>query len=866
MGAGGKIQKSITQTVSFFNTTGLIEKGKGIYFCPLIPSQDKEPLNPLNPPKNLINLYWIQWFYSWVSKPSEYMNILISSWSPQDRDLVVQGNIDDFRANSELGKCFTYCIVERTVTFADNPDTIEKQFYGFFITDAKQTGGASIRVSVEPDDFTNVFFLHHGENRPEHEDYDPFNASMENCYVERQHYDRIKFEPIADITKTIYITEGEFTININNLVNGKAKEYIFDSVSFDSHTPTIDSIYRDANNLWVNGHIEEEIDTSVTATIKLKHIEEANLEVFSQSDENFKYRRQFRDMKKPLVTSRVTEAQKQELKNAHSWNSISATTKEAVRKECCYFLTVILKDNKPLIARAPALEQPDVLPADTTIKRPIEYLPKSTIEDKLVRICVPICILPDWIKEDENLTYVGTAVTVEYMHLKVYSTLISSPVYFGFLNIEKLMNSPTWMSYFVTAFITKENHLLKYMSFENDVRVNLTLYAMSQLGDNIQLALYSPLSEQYDYDDRDIPHIVSGHLVWNYTVSDNVASYIFGARLGDSDDPLGQDALALAEKISTNSDWGLLFVVQSYRDTGSLDLTDQPTFSVKESYYEPILSFNPYSFYSVSYLGNIEVPLNKQSYYQNPVIEYEIIVTTTDALKYTFIPTYEINGQKFKYYTESLQNTIANQLTIVSDRLVEYLIANSAQMKNQYAVNELNMETGLLSGTVDAVGGGIAKGGLGTIGGIAGAVKSLISLPFENAKTERNQKAKMADVGNLPSNLKQTGSDIYSDLLIDEVGLYLNHYTIDELSYNSISKYLERFGYSVNLLVENINAFTRKGWDFVKIQSFDFKNKITNAQEENIRQIFANGVTLLHDKSMLSGGNHNIENIWKGVA
>ena len=301
--------------------------------------------------------------------------------------------------------------------------------------------------------------------------------------------------------------------------------------------------------------------------------------------------------------------------------------------------------------------------------------------------------------------------------------------------------------------------------------------------------------------------------------------------------------------------------------------SDKQGTTIKSSFIEPVLSFNPYSFYSVSYLGRIEVPLNKLNYYEQPLVECNLTIAISESIKYSFIPTYQIQGKKQKMYSESIEQTFINSVTVVNDKLIEYMIANQAQMKNQYAVNDLNRDYGLIEAgisTVGEIGKGIGRGlafgspEMAIAGGVAGFVTggvNLIETGIDWSKTDKtiamNQKAKLADMGNLPSNLKQVGSDIIVDLSINEMGLYLNHYTIDELSYNSICKYLERFGYMVNLFDE-LHVNTRVGWDFVQIQSFDYEAEITEEQEQNIRQIFQNGVTLLHNSAYLTSG-HNYE-------
>ena len=127
--------------------------------------------------------------------------------------------------------------------------------------------------------------------------------------------------------------------------------------------------------------------------------------------------------------------------------------------------------------------------------------------------------------------------------------------------------------------------------------------------------------------------------------------------------------------------------------------------------------------------------------------------------------------------------------------------------------------------------------------------------------TELNQKAKLADIGATPDPIKQVGSDLLFDSKDKQITVYLNHYKIDSLSYNTIAKIYERIGYQVNLY-DSLNVNNRKGWNFIKLNSFDFNPDfdIMTSQENSIRKIFLEGITLLHDKTYLTSG-HNYETI-----
>ena len=171
---GGTIPTEITQTVSFYNTEGIIEKHKNNYFVPFITKDGNKTVRDI----------FLEKLNAKVIPPVAYKDVVISSWSPEDKNLVVKGNVDDFRVITEEGEALNYFIITRTVNNVTH-------YYAFFINDVQQVGGASVNISYEPDHFTNVFFLHNKDVPAEDITYDPFNNKLKNCYIERQHYDRI---------------------------------------------------------------------------------------------------------------------------------------------------------------------------------------------------------------------------------------------------------------------------------------------------------------------------------------------------------------------------------------------------------------------------------------------------------------------------------------------------------------------------------------------------------------------------------------------------------------------------------------------------------------------------------------------------
>lgn len=337
--------------------------------------------------------------------------------------------------------------------------------------------------------------------------------------------------------------------------------------------------------------------------------------------------------------------------------------------------------------------------------------------------------------------------------------------------------------------------------------------------------------------------------------------------------------------VETPSAFGNIIVFQlSGMDTKNivLGLEEKDISSIVTSYYDPILENNPYTFFSISLSTGIEVPLNKQKYYNcydnlsnMYLVPFKYVFSNNDALKLGVIPMYTIDDFETEYYTDALILTLSYQLPLATDSYLSYYSQNQAQMKNQYAVNNWHNEMGLIqASSVDLIGGTVAGylskdvggAGAGFVKGIQNIADTAIGWGVSNNVISINQRAQLAGAGAKPDVVKQAGTDISFDLDIDEACLKLNYYRIDDFSYNSIAKGLERFGYLVNRY-DALHVADRVGWNYVKLISADFNHygehlNLTTEQESDIMDIFKEGVTLLHSPEYLYNQSlHNHETL-----
>lgn len=785
MGTGGTLPSEIVQTVSLYNTTGIIEKDKRIYFCPLI-------YNDGSIANQRICDIWLENFNNAVGlQPSDYTNITISTWSPQDRVLTIKGNVDDFRCVTNYGRNFSYLILTRNPT-TNNVGNF--YYYPFFITGARQVGNGAVRLELELDTFTLNFYLknHVNVGAYGYGYFDPFNNVINNAHVRKQHYNR-------------YVLE--------------------------------------------NGHLKE-----------------TNLPIFSQIEESFRYKRQLRDYRTPLNYGNIfTEEDYDTISHTATFNSLSSVLKRKCIEASIAFLHLTLSDLKIsqcYTGRAEGEgEHLRLAQYDSSPK-----LTNTNLDNPLITICTPIVVIPSFLSQfNVSISNIINNARIKINGKQVLLGGVRDE--FGFLKGETLVKflnntSSGFAQYVLSAYITRESSMFRFLDFDSSNNLYFNWQPVNNVNEKftdsrVKIAVF------YNNVDKDTVYPSPVFVPTSATFDLNtIIFWDYG------------EAYSAYNDAGDIPDIGLVFIEDSKNQVYQLTLTEKEVTSIQGSNYEdPVLSFNPYSFYSISLLGEIEVPLNKQNYYENNTITFDLSIVATDNFKYKFLPTYTINGKRFKMYSESLVSTLTESLSYYSSRLVDYLIANQSQMKNQFAVNDKEHEYGMIttavSGLGNIVGGGArtAMFGMGFgIGAVAGATQTVTGLTTEainwNKDTQvidMNQKAKLADMGNLPSNLKQVGTDLLTDLNINEMGLYLNHYSIDKVSHDSICRYLERFGYMVNIY-DTLQVNSRSGWNYIELNSFDIHTPMNSVEEESIRQIFLNGVTLLHDPQALSDPTgHNIE-------
>lgn len=873
MATGGTIPSNRQQYVTFYNTTGVVEKDKNIYLAPRFSKE-----NPAIAGGSEVRLAYLRVFNRVCPPSSNYTAIEISSWSPQDRTLKVRGNVDDFRLVTEEGDCLNYFIITRTVTKGEGQLATSKTFYyGFFITGVQQAGGGSVSLTVEPDDFTNVFYLHNTHQLTALEisnDYEPFNEKLKNCYVNRQHYNRVKY--------TTDILYNLLTVDILSLSPANASAFnVGDSIrlEFDSRGRGVVVEGKIENiSLYSESHVKLIVKTNerhnieepenisyliiggVTysfnyvaediewETFTNTYLEPDNMKVFLNQEESYRYKYQYRDLKYPIsiYDGNFTEEEMQQIENENTFNNLSQDLRKKILKSCLSYLVIETKSAE--ICKPYYYENLRTNPQqDTQVAKyrlRVGQLVNDNIKRPNVVLAYPYLEIPEVFNKynlSDWVAFIWCNSTYDYRPslAKVLERLSKNSIadYVYSVYYSKDVNLPDSI---ITFDFTNKRVLIN--SQVNTPSFTLTDVRDYDLNKGVYFAdiLEEPISSDADITSNNSVHIILEN---------------------------GQITLV------SSGNYCRGIIVSGYKNNIVKINIKENLKDLKTNFYDNVLEAEPYSFYSLSYLSGYEMTFNKNRYYESVESEITVLhyVSFNGALKEGYIPLYKVEGCETRYYNEGMIFTTSATMPLVSDSYSSYYYQNKAQMKNQYAVADYQWGSDFAQkvfvSSPNQVGISASKrGGYGALAEtgnqVMGWVDDAIDLAQNKHVTEMNQKSKLADMGTKPDSLKQVGSDLMFDLSTLEVTPFLNHYTIDEISYNSIAKLLERTGYQVNLY-DTLNTMDRVGWNFIKLNSFDYVADITVSQETSIRNILTNGVTLLHDKTYLTSG-HNFETILEG--
>ena len=844
----------IRQTFNLYNTVGLVDKDKNIYFVP----HQADIYGKVTASRTKVCDCYYELFNTVSPFSSKYQNTEISQWSPEDRRLVIDGTIDDFRQSRGQGLALNYLIMNRAIyEVQGETETLKSNYYfAMFIDSVEQVGSRSVKLNVTPDYFTNFYYLNNNDTLTS--TYDPFNPVMKNCFVERQHYDR--FEKVNNVTsyknlKKILGSEESF-------------KFKYQYKSKYQHLPVgLDINETDYNN----------IVTSLKSITTL-----AGFKTFI--------------------------------------SGLSDNNKLVAISFFISYLNIIFKENVlfPVVYRDYRISDVSVCKKGYTANA-CRY---GNVYSPLNHCVIPFVsipydfqnINPAWIKLMIQVTYETNILNLGYLQYKNPSDV---------LDYLKDIGANT---YILSAYVSKYSPILFNIKHFHNISDSVVCYFRLDLSQANEITRSK--DEMLDYSRTKINLTTNsfGFLPARYTGAYYKKGMMDGERayfsLKDGVEVQGQlisydsneGLLFSASKFVTNvqdptsTETHLIemegnITPQNYMNffvfvlgnsefaQNTISLSDGLSGkNVKAIYIDPLLESDPYTFLSYS-INETEQIISKtrliESYSSNSfTFKFNVYLTFNDSYKVGLIPSFKFNGEYKRYYSNGIVTVISSQMPIIEDSWLQYYIVNKAQMKNQYAVQQdrflSQAEQQLISGaykvgassgrafmkgSTNGLAGGFASGlaeaGFSTLTEIGERINIGVDNKYQKHIISISQSAKMADMGSKPDTVKLAGSDLLYEMLQNDIGFHLNEYRIDEVSYNSACKYLERFGYLVNIF-DTINPFDRIGFNYVKINSFDFVEDdfvLSQEQMEAIHTIFLSGVTLLHNHAYLHNLGEVISNV-----
>ena len=857
--------KQIKLTATFLNTDSIIERENNLYYMPhsLISGDSGY--------ENVVCFAYKNTLLSICNSLDGYRDIILSRWSPQDRELIIKGDVYNFRRENNNSTPLNYMLVKRD-ELDENGNIINSYFLGYFIERAIQKGINSVSLSLSVDDFTNVFFLMNTNVLTSLDDYsyaDKIQKGLINTWVEREHIDRI-FKTATD----------SYALKTND-------------------------------------------------------------DVFVNNDEKYNYRYQIKDYTYPLSfnSGNIVQFSKEEMQTIDSYLEdeffdIEESLRNKIVSSClCWCL---VKCKNPITLPICYIQSTNTEQRWVFSESPKKGLvnSKTNIADSMQTLLIPGIVIR---KEFEKFSSVLENIVFDYYCNKLYGAgqgnnfnlqsdfLVGGgsdmkPVinnigltYFTdnenknalLLDLKKFtsaLSNNAWADYILSATIIRDLNVPYVINYVNDrIRIRFVggLFSTLRLtipgGDTSSTRLIKQYSYYYKRFISNMP-LPSG--IWGGFIPSNLASLSdviggnvynlknVGASINRLDGSTfiidnNADSTYSEDKLNDTSFY-FVMMVSSIDDLKTSIYFKQDTLTknyCKTNLYEPILENNPYSFYSISYVGGLEYPFDKEKYknetsglgsgYRVPL---KYVCSNNDSLKIGIIPYYNNGGITYLATNDSFLISLTSQIPLPSDSYQSYYYQNLAQMKNQYAVNNyshgVDLGNKLLNEAhANIVASYFGSGGnqMATLGQGVKEISSATTMGVDWAKSnkviEMNQKAMLSGAGIKPDTIKQAGTDVYYDLSTGDFGYMLNHYSIDNLSRDSICRQLERFGYYIDKYY-NLDLFSRIGYNFIKLKHFNYNRDyvdVSDSQMKSINDIMKEGITIIHNHRTLINDERNYE-------
>lgn len=279
--------------------------------------------------------------------------------------------------------------------------------------------------------------------------------------------------------------------------------------------------------------------------------------------------------------------------------------------------------------------------------------------------------------------------------------------------------------------------------------------------------------------------------------------------------------------------------------TGSILYVKGGTFSTGElncgnkyagfpTYAESKLLMYPYSYTKVTDMQGNEFDI-KNEYITGQNLNFSVRGSIAPQAK----TAYEVVNYKDK--TNLLGGIINNNVSsmaIIDDYTAAYLQGNQNTLMTGAAVNAVSSVVGTV--------GNLALGNVaGAVGSGVGGITEILQL-----------NAKMKDIDNHPSNLRNQGNNYNFDFANRYTGIRVIKYTLTDEYRHTLTDYFKMFGYKVNR-VKIPNLHTRQSWNYVKTVDCTIVGNMPQDDLNSIKQMFNKGITLWHNTDV---GNYGLPN------
>lgn len=193
-----------------------------------------------------------------------------------------------------------------------------------------------------------------------------------------------------------------------------------------------------------------------------------------------------------------------------------------------------------------------------------------------------------------------------------------------------------------------------------------------------------------------------------------------------------------------------------------------------------------------------------------------------------------------------------NDVPIIADMLAAYLQGNRNSLANQKQTLYMNASIDGIAGVTGAVAGVMTGSVLATVNSVTSGAKGL----GNDLMAIQGINAKLKDINNQPPQLASMGSNSAFDYGNGYQGVYIVRRQIKQEYIDKLTDFFNMFGYKSNR-VKVPNLHTRQNWNFVQTQSCYITGNFNNEDEQEIRNVFDNGITLWHTDDM---GNYSLSN------